>query len=108
VLLLDWLMPGIDGIETLNKISAVQPNQRIIVMTAYFKDDEILEAVRDGVSAYVRKDTPPENLIQCIREVCAGERTMDLALTWQLRKEMSAEDIDRERLVLQSVFHVTK
>jgi DNA-binding NarL/FixJ family response regulator len=80
IVLLDFLMPGIDGIETIKRISAVQPNQRIIVLTAYFKDDEILETLRVGATAYVKKDTPPENLIQCIRKVCAVAQTMDLAL----------------------------
>ena len=80
VVLLDFLMPGMDGIETIKRISEVQPDQRIIVLTAYFKDDEILQAVKEGASAYVKKDTPPENLIQCIRKVYAGEQTIDLAL----------------------------
>lgn len=87
VVLLDWLMPGMDGIETINRISAVQPNQRIIILTAYFKEDEILQAVKEGASAYVRKDAPPENLIQCIRKVYAGEQTINPALAWQLMSE---------------------
>jgi two-component system, NarL family, response regulator LiaR len=91
VVLLDLLMPGMDGIETINRICAVQPNQRIIVLTAYFKDDEILQALEEGASAYVRKDAPPEELIQCIKKVCAGEQVLDPALVWKSVRQMSSE-----------------
>jgi DNA-binding NarL/FixJ family response regulator len=80
VVLLDFLMPGMSGIEIIKGICEVQPDQRIIVLTAYFKDDEILQAVKEGAAAYVRKDAPPENLIQSIRKVYAGEQIIDLAL----------------------------
>ena len=91
VFLLDLLMTEMDGIETVNRICSAHPNQRIIVLTAYFKDDEIVQALKAGASAYVRKDAPPEDLIQCIRKVFAGEQVIDRALVWKSVRQMSSE-----------------
>ena len=91
VVLLDLLMPEMDGTETIKRILAVRPNQRIIVLTAYFQDDKIIQAVREGACGYVRKDALPGKLIQCIKKVYAGEQVIDPALVWKSAIQMSSE-----------------
>jgi NarL family two-component system response regulator LiaR len=91
VVLLDLLMPEMDGTETIKRILAVRPEQRIIILTAYFQDDKILETVREGAWGYVRKDALPGKLIQCIKKVYAGERAVDSALLWKSVRQMSSE-----------------
>ena len=89
VILLDLLMPGIDGIETIKRILAIRPNQRIIILTAFIHDDKLPLAIQAGAWGYIKKDAEPEELFQSIQKVYAGEPAVDPGMAWRVLRGMS-------------------
>jgi two-component system, NarL family, response regulator LiaR len=83
VILLDLLMPVMDGIETTKRIIAIQPDQRIIVLTAYMGDDILAPAMDAGAAGYLVKNIETEELIQSIRNVCTTEQSMNTMIAWK-------------------------
>ena len=88
VVLLDLLMPVIDGIETTKQILAIQPDQRIIILTAYMGDDKITTALDAGAIGYLQKDTQSEELIQSIRIAYRREPLLNGPVAWKGLKGM--------------------
>lgn len=89
VVLIDLGMPVMDGIETIRRIIAIQPDQRIIVLTSYPGDDKLFPAIKAGALGYLVKDAEPEELVQSIRSVCAGEPALTPTIAWKLLRGMS-------------------
>ena len=84
VILIDLLMPGIDGIKTIEKIIAVRPEQPIIVLTGYDKEDKLFQAVKAGAMGYLIKNTNPDELVRAIRTVHAGIPALSNMILWRL------------------------
>jgi two-component system, NarL family, response regulator LiaR len=84
VVLVDLTLPGIDGIETIQKMIAIRPEQRVIVLTAYGKEDKIDQAARAGALGYLVKDTDPDELVQSIRSVYSGIPAFSNMILWRL------------------------
>jgi len=84
VVLMDLLMPGMGGIEAIQQIIALRPDQRIIVLTALLEDDVITQSIRVGAMGYVRKDIQPEELVHSIRNVYAGQPAISPRIAWEL------------------------
>jgi len=102
VLVLDLRMPGLDGLGVLRVLNEKGIRPRTVLLAAEIDDDQMLEAVRLGVTAVVLKETAPHLLIECIRKVNAGERWFDgqpvgRALEAMLRRERGLRDL-REAL----------
>lgn len=77
LLLLDIRMPKINGLQVLREMQQLQLQTRVVVLTATLEDDEVFEAIRLGVQGIMLKDMAPEMLIQCLRQVHAGEQWME-------------------------------
>ena len=77
VVLIDLAMPVMEGIEAIKRIIAIQPDQRIIVLTSYAGDDKLIPAIKAGAMGYLVKDAQPEELVQAIRDVSAGEPSLN-------------------------------
>jgi DNA-binding NarL/FixJ family response regulator len=84
VVLVDLTLPGIDGIETIQRMIALRPEQRIIVLTAYAKADKIEQAARAGAMGYLVKDTDPDELVHSIRNVYSGIPAFSSMILWRL------------------------
>ena len=72
VVLMDLRMPGTDGVQATRLVLARQPQCRVVVLTTYDNDADILHAVEAGASGYLLKDASPEELAQAIRAAAAG------------------------------------
>jgi DNA-binding NarL/FixJ family response regulator len=74
VTLMDLQMPGVDGLDALHVIRQEFPEARIIVLTTYSGDAQILRALRAGARGYILKGNVHEELLSSIRAVYAGQR----------------------------------
>ncbi len=89
VTLMDIQMPGLNGIETINQIQKEFPNARIIILTTYTGDAQVVRALKAGARAYLLKRQVHRELLETIRAVHAGQR--------RIPQEMAAELVDHAR-----------
>ncbi len=73
IILMDLLMPGLDGIEATTRICQQNPAARILIITSFAEDERVVSAIHAGAMGYLIKDTSPQELEQAIRAIHAGE-----------------------------------
>jgi DNA-binding NarL/FixJ family response regulator len=71
---MDLRMPGGDGVEAIGRLRAEGSDAKIIVLTTYDTDADIIRAVEAGATGYLLKDTPRADLVQAIRAAARGRR----------------------------------
>jgi DNA-binding NarL/FixJ family response regulator len=73
VVLMDLSMPGVDGIEATRRLTAAQPDARVVVLTSFSDRDRILDALDAGAVGYLLKDAEPDELLRGIEAAARGE-----------------------------------
>ncbi len=81
VILMDIRMPQLDGLQATRRIIATDNTARILILTTFGLDEYIYEALSAGASGFVLKDDPPEQLIEAVRTVAAGDALLSPAIT---------------------------
>lgn len=81
VLVLDLMMPGLNGLETTRQVSKNSPQTRTVILSMYANEAYVLEALSNGASAYVLKDSSSADLVHAVREVAAGRRYLSPPLS---------------------------
>ena len=89
VILMDLVMPGIDGLEATRRLAVGESPPRILVLTSFAGDDKIFPAVKAGALGYLLKDSEPEELVQAIRQVYRGESSLHPSVARRLLRELS-------------------
>lgn len=84
VVLLDIQMPRLDGLAAARRILADERPPKVIVMTTFGSDENLYAALRAGVSGFVLKTSPPEQLVAAIRAAAAGDALIDPAVTTRI------------------------
>jgi DNA-binding NarL/FixJ family response regulator len=92
VVLLDLVMPRVDGLEAIRRIRERAPATRILVLTSFADDRTVLPAVRAGAAGYLLKDVQPPELAGAIRTVHAGEALLAPAVATMLVEQLAGED----------------
>jgi DNA-binding NarL/FixJ family response regulator len=77
VILLDVELPGINGIEAIQRIKAISPTTRIVMLTVFDSHDKIFKAICAGASGYLLKTSPAEKIVNSIIEVYRGGAAME-------------------------------
>jgi NarL family two-component system response regulator LiaR len=90
VVLMDLMMPKMDGIQATREITARQPATRILVLTSFAADDQVFPAIRAGALGYLLKDSGPQELVQAIRQVHAGQPSLEPAVARKVLAELTA------------------
>jgi two-component system, NarL family, response regulator NreC len=114
VLIVDMMMPGLNGLDILRQVKKRSPATFSIVLSMQSADSYVLEALKSGASGYILKDTGPSELVNAIRKAIQGERVLSPKLSERLinaylqSSEKAVLDpyetlTDREREVLQLV-----
>ncbi|HSR30125.1 MAG TPA: response regulator transcription factor [Anaerolineae bacterium] len=89
VILMDLVMPEMDGLEATRQLTSHQPQARILVLTSFQGDDKVFPAIRAGASGYLLKDSGPEELVQAIQQVHRGESSLHPSIARKLLRELS-------------------
>jgi NarL family two-component system response regulator LiaR len=91
VALVDLVMPGVDGIEAIRRIRALDTATRVIVLTSFVDEDKMLPAVRAGAVGYLLKDVQPQELVGAIRTVHDGGTLLHPTVVEELVREVSRD-----------------
>lgn len=89
LILMDIRMPNLDGASATQQIVAANPAARVLVLTTYSSDADVLRAVEAGAVGYLLKDVPHEELFSAVRAVARGERYIAQAVASRLMQQMS-------------------
>ena len=110
VILMDLLMPNMDGITAIGRVKEDRPETEIVTMTSFIEEDKVTAALEAGASGYVLKDAEAEEVAAAVRAAYAGEVHLDPAvarlLAQRMRQRKSPEEAlaepltDREKDVL--------
>jgi len=95
VVLLDLLLPGMNGVEATRRIKRISPRTQIVVLTSYAEDEHIFPALRAGALSYLLKDIRPRELAESIRKAARGESVLHS----QVAARMIAEVRETKRKV---------
>ena len=88
VILLDMVMPRMNGLEAIHEIKRECPEAHILVLTSYYDDELVFPAIKAGAIGYLLKNTTPERLLQAIRDVHQGKPSMSADIASKLMLEL--------------------
>jgi NarL family two-component system response regulator LiaR len=88
VILMDLVMPGVDGIEATRQIVAGEAGPPILVLTSFAGDDKVFPAIKAGASGYLLKDSEPVDLVEAIQQVHRGEPSLQPSIAQKVLKEL--------------------
>jgi NarL family two-component system response regulator LiaR len=89
VILMDLVMPEMDGIEAIQQVMADRPEARILVLTSFATDDKVFPAIKAGALGYLLKDSEPREVVDAIRQVHRGESSLHPRIARKLMQELS-------------------
>jgi DNA-binding NarL/FixJ family response regulator len=99
VVLMDLVMPRLDGVEAMRELRRRVPSARVIVLTSYLDDERLLPAMRAGAAGYLLKNVQPQELVRAVRAAEAGEALIDPAVAARLVEALGdAHDGQPEQL----------
>jgi NarL family two-component system response regulator LiaR len=91
VVLMDLVMPRLDGVAAIEALRARGSTARVIVLTSFLDEDKVLPAVRAGAAGYLLKDVAPAELVGAIRTVDRGEALLHPAVAARVLQELTAD-----------------
>lgn len=89
VILLDLVMPKMDGLTAIPKIKEIAPETRILVVTSFAENDRVYQAIKAGALGYILKDATREQLLQAIRDVAQGRASLQPSIAVKLIQEIN-------------------
>jgi DNA-binding NarL/FixJ family response regulator len=90
VVLMDLRMPSMGGVEAIRELRQINPSIRILVLTTFDADRDVLPAIEAGATGYLLKDTPGDDLVRAIRAAHRGEAVLSPAVAGRLMRRTHA------------------
>ncbi len=94
VVLMDLIMPGMDGIETTREVKKISPRTQVVVLTSYHEDEHIFPALKAGAISYVLKDMKMEKLAETIQRAVHNEVTLHPLIAARVLRNLRGESED--------------
>ena len=94
VILMDLIMPRMDGVEATRRVKQVSPRSQIVVLTSYHEDEHIFPALKAGALSYILKDVSAEELALVVRKAAAGEAILHPRVAARVIKELQGRRED--------------
>jgi NarL family two-component system response regulator LiaR len=91
VILLDLVMPKLDGLESISRLREVAPAAKILILTGYADAERVFHAIKAGAIGYMLKDSTWEQLLQAIRDVSKGQSYIDSSIAIKVIQELHTE-----------------
>lgn len=91
VVLMDLILPGMDGLEATRQIKLLSPHTQVVVLTSYDQDEYIFPALQAGATSYTLKDMKMDNLAEAIRKAALGEATLHPRVAMRVVKSVRGE-----------------
>ena len=89
VVLMDLVMPEMDGIEATKRIRSICPDTKVIVLTSFTEDDKLFPSIKAGAMGYLLKNVSPEDLVNAIKAAHRGEAQLNPEIARRLMEEVS-------------------
>lgn len=89
VILIDLIMPRLDGIGAIAEIRRERPDARILVLTSFAEDDKVFGAIKAGALGYLLKEASPHELLEAIQDVSRGESALHPSIARKVIRELS-------------------
>jgi DNA-binding NarL/FixJ family response regulator len=91
VILMDLLMPVMDGLTAIAEIKKAQPEVEIVAVTSFIEEEKVVAALEAGASGYLLKDAEPDEVANAIRKAHAGEMLIDPAVAKLLTQRLRSK-----------------
>ncbi|GAB3400735.1 transcriptional regulator [Flindersiella endophytica] len=92
VILMDLRMPGVDGVSAIRQLKARGDAARVLVLTTYDTDTDVLPAIEAGATGYLLKDAPREDLLRAVRSAARGESVLSPSIATRLMTQLRAPE----------------
>ncbi len=92
VVLLDLVMPEMDGLAAVRELKRLVPSTQIIILTSYHEDDQIFRAIKAGALSYLLKDADPQELVGAVRAAARGESVLHPMVASRLLYEIQSRE----------------
>jgi NarL family two-component system response regulator LiaR len=96
VVLMDLVMPGMDGVEATRQLKDTSPRTQIVVLTSYHEDEQIFPALQAGAISYMLKDVKMDELAEAVRRAAQGEATLHPRVATRVLQELHGVKADTE------------
>jgi len=101
VVLMDLRMPGMDGVAAIRKLAMLAIRAKVLVLTTYDTDSDVLPAIEAGATGYLLKDTPRAELLRAVRAAARGEAVLSPTVATKLLGQVRApakDDLSKREL----------
>jgi len=94
VILMDLIMPNMDGVEATRRVKQVSPRSQVVVLTSYHEDEHIFPALKAGALSYILKDVSADELASAVRKAATGDAVLHPRVAARVIKELQGKRAD--------------
>lgn len=98
IVLMDLIMPGMDGVETTRRVKAISPRTQVVVLTSYHDDVNIFPSLKAGAISYILKDMKMDKLVEALHRAVQGEVTLHPRVAARVLQNIRGENAEEPQL----------